>query len=119
MTRSIACLMWTAHSWFWIYRGDGALFVPELALVGLLSYSALRLFGRVPMRIIIPLAAALSVAPIPVHSAAMQVKDTPAGVVALAFSFVLFGLGTVFALWRAGAGPNDSFRPVESSPRQN
>jgi hypothetical protein len=105
--RALAIFGWTLQSWFWIYHGTGAAGVPWTVLAVLIVYCVMRFYGGTEARILIPLAAAFSIAPIPLHSAAMGVKETPAGLVALVSSFILFGLGTAFAIWRS-RGP--SFR---------
>jgi hypothetical protein len=98
--RYLAALVWIVHSWFWVGDAAGMSAVPWLALATVIAYAGMRLWCWAQLQLVIPLAAVLCVAPIPVNSMTAQVSNTPVGVLALVASFLLFGLGTTFALWR-------------------
>lgn len=103
MLRILVGLGWTVHSWHWINQGTGELWVPWMALLVLVFYTLMRRFGGAPIRLVIPAATALAIVPIPTQSASHAVQDAPTGVIALVSSFLLFGLGTAFALWRSSS----------------
>jgi hypothetical protein len=102
MLRLAATLGWILHSWFCIQEGAGLTLIPWLALLVSLGYCAMRAIGVAPARVFVLLAAAMSIAPIPLQSPAAQMRELPSGLVALFSSFVLFALGTAFAMWRGG-----------------
>lgn len=96
--RWCAALAWVGHSVFWSHFDGGgwsvcAPAVPVLAVCVIIR----RLQGQW-LQVPVPLASVAVLLSAPGHSAATHLHSAPAGLLAVAGSFALFGLGTLGAL---------------------
>jgi len=100
--RWIAAGLWLLHSALWITNGGTVAWaaIASFTVVVLAAYFAVRLiFGFWGPRVV-PCAAMLVLVFKPLLVTYRYLEGAPAGIVALAASFVLFGVGTVAALLR-------------------
>lgn len=98
--RMIAALAWVAQSFYW--TRDLQLLpglTVTLSAAGLLAACAVfrRVRGAWPARVL-PVAAVLALLVTPAHFLFDKVKSSPAGLLAILASFLLFGFGTLLAL---------------------
>ena len=96
--RAIAAVVWVLHAFVW--TRDGAAFWQPLAVAGvvLVVCVGLRLIrGRWIARVV-PVAGMLVAVAGPANFIIIKLQTTPVGVMAVAGSFLLFGLGTIAAL---------------------
>ena len=107
--RLIAAVLWIADSAVWTWMDPGAAwFVAAvaafvLAICGLARWLAGEWASR-----LVPLVAGLCLAVAPAHPAFEMAKGSPAGLLAIVASFLLFGLGTIAALTRSEWNPSAS-----------
>ena len=99
--RTLAALMWVAESLLWMNAGGGKFWMPWIAGgVVLAVYVMVQLRRGHWTQPLIPAAAILVILSGPGNAFAQFVYAMPAGLMAVAGSFVLFGLGTGVALTR-------------------
>jgi hypothetical protein len=96
--RWLAALAWVGHSLFWSHFDGGGWSVCVLAVPVLFVCLVLRWLKGEWIQVAVPLASAAVVLSAPGHSAATHLHSAPAGLLAVAGSFALFGLGTLGAL---------------------
>lgn len=98
--RVLAAALWVGHAVLWMHTGPLAWMSCSGAALALAIYLIFRLLsGRWAPRLI-PLAAFLVMLAAPGDFTAEKASSAPAGVLAIAGSFLLFGLGTLVALSR-------------------
>jgi hypothetical protein len=107
--RLIAALLWIFDSALWTWIDPEAIqFVAAIATLVLVASAVARwLAGEWGPRLV-PIAAVACLLVAPAHPAFNIAKQSPAGLVAIAASFLLFGLGTVAALTRGSWSPSAS-----------
>jgi hypothetical protein len=104
----VAGLAWVGHAFLWSHAGAPAWTAFAVAAPVLGVYFAVRGFGGKWGPIVIPLAAVLTMLAAPSHFTAGKLQAAPVGLLAVASSFILFGLGTLAALtkhrWHSAEG---------------
>jgi hypothetical protein len=96
--RGVVAGVWVLHAFIWI-RATGVLWPPLGLAAGVLAVCGLQGWIRQKRSpVAVPVAAALVALLSPANLAVVQLQATSVGVVAVAGSFVLFGLGTALAL---------------------
>lgn len=105
--RAIMAAAWVAHSLVWVR--SGAAFLNPVTVAGVvLAISVCRRWLQLnwsPMAV--PIAGLLVALCSPANFAVVKLQAAPVGMVAIAASFLLFGLGTVAALTKRHWGSND------------
>jgi hypothetical protein len=98
MLRWIAALAWVAHSIAWAHLHNAGWRACLIAMPVLVAWFIFRwLRGKWGPFVILP-GSLLVMLSAPGHVAAIHLQSTPAGLLALIGSFVLFGLGTLVAM---------------------
>jgi hypothetical protein len=99
VVRSLAALAWLIHAVVWLH-GGGAMWMPLAVAAPVAAGCGIaRLMGCHVARVI-PVTAILVMISGPADFAVCTIPTAPAGLLAVAGSFVLFGLGTLAALTR-------------------
>jgi hypothetical protein len=96
--RWLAASVWVGHSVFWSHFDGGGWSVCALAGPVLAVCLIFRWLRRGWGPVAVPLAASVVLLSAPGHAAAAHLQSAPAGLLAVAGSFALFGLGTLGAL---------------------
>ena len=98
--RLFAAALWGVHAGVWLHLTGAGWMICAMAAPVLVAYLLARwLSGRWGPRVV-PIAALLSMLAGPGNFAAARLQATPAGLLAVIGSFLLFGLGTLAALTR-------------------
>jgi hypothetical protein len=106
VVRWLAAVVWVGHSVFWSHFDGGGWSVCALAAPVLAVCVVLRWLKGQWIQVAIPLASVVVLLSAPGHAAASHLQSAPAGLLAVAGSFALFGLGTLGALTKhRWAGP--------------
>lgn len=107
--RLIAALLWICDSALWTWIDPEAIrFVAAVATLVLAASAVARWFTGEWGSRLVPIAASVCLFVAPAHPAFNIAKASPAGLVAIAASFLLFGLGTIDALTRGSWSPSVS-----------
>jgi hypothetical protein len=107
--RAIAAMIWVCDSMLWTWSDSGAFRIVGAVSMMVLAACILSrwLRGYWEPRIVV-IAACICLFAAPAHYLFGKVKTSPAGLVALIGSFLLFGLGTIAALTRSAWNPSVS-----------
>jgi hypothetical protein len=98
VVRAIVAVAWVVHTLVWV-RGGAAFLHPLFIAVMVLVICWLRAWVRLNWSpVVVPVAGLLVALCGPANLAFVELQATPAGIVAIASSFLLFGLGTIAAL---------------------
>lgn len=107
IVRALAAGLWVLHSFAWVRCGGAAALHPFfIAFVVLAACGFAGWQGRAWPPVSIPIAGVLVALCSPVNFVFTKLQATPAGILAVAGSFLLFGLGTIAALTKSHWGHN-------------
>ncbi len=96
--RAVASLAWIVQSFAWVRNGVPVLLPLSIAAV-VFAVCGLRWFIRLNWSpVVVPIAAVMVGLCSPANLAFVKLQTTPIGIMAIAGSFLLFGLGTIAAL---------------------
>jgi hypothetical protein len=98
--RWIAAVAWIIHALLWTHYSGTALTTFSMGAFVLAGYLVVRLVKRTWGPIIVPVAAAMVILSGPGDLTVGKLQSIPFGLVAIAGSFLLFGVGTAAALTR-------------------
>jgi hypothetical protein len=98
LLRWLAGVAWVAHSLIWTHLFDAGWMPCAVAVPVLGVFLASRWLQGQWGSVVVPIASLLVMLSPPSHSAVVQIKSAPAGLLAVLTSFVLFGLGTFVAV---------------------
>jgi hypothetical protein len=101
VVRTLTAVVWVLQSFFWMTTDAGRFWMPLLSGALVLGICLACQFHNLQWtKIIVPFAALLVVISGPCSAAISGVRSASAGLLAVAGSFVLFGIGTIAALTR-------------------
>jgi hypothetical protein len=98
--RLLVAVVWLAHSFVWLRNGAAFLQPFSIAAAVLTIWWFRGFVFRNWTPVVVPVAAVMVATCTPVNFAFVKLQTTPAGVIAIVGSFLLFGLGTIAALTR-------------------
>lgn len=98
--RSLVAVVWVVHSFVWLRNGAAFLQPFSIATAVLTIWWFKGFVFRNWAPVVVPIAAVMVAVCTPVNFAFVKLQTTPAGVIAILGSFLLFGLGTIAALTR-------------------
>jgi hypothetical protein len=100
VVRWLAASGWVLHSFVWVGGEGGGWELVFMAGLALSVAFVARWFARLPLRAALICSASIVLLSHPLCWSLAQLKETPAGVLAVIASFLLFGCGTLAALSR-------------------
>jgi hypothetical protein len=106
LVRVIMAAAWVAHSFVWVCSGTAFLNPVTVAGIVLAICGCRRWFRLTWSPVAVPIAGLLVALCSPANFAVVKLQATPVGIVAIAGSFLLFGLGTIAALTKRRWGGN-------------
>lgn len=101
LVRGLAALMWVTHSFVWMNADVGRFWMPLIPAGIVLAVCVLCKFSELQWaKIIVPITALLVMTAGPCCAVFEGIRAASAGLLAMAGSFLLFGIGTIAALTR-------------------
>ena len=101
LVRTVAAVAWVIHSFIWVNAENGSIWMPFIpSLIVLITYAAYHIRLGIWDALVLPTTAMVVLASGPCSLAANAIRSTPAGLLAVAGSFLLLGLGTLAAMTR-------------------